>query len=106
VEVGLGQFLEDRRQRGHNARQDDALHSIRADPFHPKKIQEQDAVLVGGLGVIRAHPPVGQEFGAVEDAPDDVRVTDVNGQQHALQRREASACGFRSREVLAERRSN
>src|SRR2546426_916605 len=53
-----------------------------------------------------APPPVGQEFGAVEDAPDDVRVTDVNGQQHALQRREASACGFRSREVLAERRSN
>ena len=70
-------------ERGHDARDDRGLHVRGLHVAHREQLAEDDGVLVGGPPAARLDAElVDQRVAAVEEPVDDVRVPDVDGEQH------------------------
>ena len=84
----LADLAERGLDRGDDRRDDDVGDLAGGEAVHLKEVDEEDAVLVGGLVVVGGDAPVGGELGPgiieLVEAENRVGVADVECEQHGV----------------------
>jgi len=84
AEVTLRHPFERRGGQGEDTRDRDGGDRLGIEALVSKQLQQQDAVLVGGLFAVALNPPVGFELFSLVDPQRGVGVSDVDDQEHVF----------------------